>query len=57
MVDLARDEKTGQTDRNQVFGDGDENIFDVQAGHQAFANLITREGSDHGADAAEQRAD
>ena len=43
---LARDEETGESDRDQVFQQGDENVFDVQPGDQTPPDLVTGKCSD-----------
>ena len=53
----TRDEKAGQAYCNQVFGYGDENVFDVPAHREAFSDFITCEGSDHGADGTQHSAE
>src|SRR6266404_7455942 len=53
----ARDKKAGESDRDQVFQQGDENVFDVQRGDQTPSDFVTSECSDYSADSAQNRAD
>src|SRR3954470_21932165 len=46
--------KASQSDCDQVFGYGDENVFSVQFAHQASPDLVTSECSDHCAHSAQQ---
>ena len=43
----ARDKKTGQSNRYQIFADGHEEIFDVQIVHETPAGVVADECSDH----------
>ena len=52
-----RNKDQGQADRDQIFQQGDEDIFDLQRGDQPPTNFVTGKGSDDCADCAENRAD
>jgi hypothetical protein len=50
-------EKICEADRDQIFGYGDEDIFHIKSPDQARAGLIAAEGTEHGADPAQERSD
>ena len=53
----ACNEETGESDRDQVFEQSDENVFDMQRGDQARSDFQTSKRSDYAADSAQNRAD
>ena len=55
-LDSARDEEAGQGDRNQIFADRHEKIFDMQIVYDAPSEFVTDERSDHTADSTQERA-
>lgn len=57
MSALARDEEKRQTDREEIFANSDEEVFDVQIVDQASAYLIAKKCSDYRGNCAEQRSD
>ena len=55
MGELPRDKETGEPDRDQVFQQSDENVFDVQRADQTTLDLVTGKCSDYSADGAQNR--
>jgi len=55
MGELPRNKETGEPDRDQVFQQSDENVFDVQRADQTTLDLVTGKCSDYSADGAQNR--
>src|SRR4051794_14134669 len=53
----ARNQKTGQPDRDQIFENGDDKVFDVEAGDQTPSKFIAGKRADHAAESAQQTAE
>ena len=56
-AESACNEETGESDRDHVFEQSDENVFDMQRGDQARSDFQTSKRSDYAADSAQNRAD
>jgi hypothetical protein len=55
-TDSVPDEDIRKSDRDHVFADGHEGIFDVQTGHDTPSDFIADERSDHAARSADERS-
>src|SRR5207253_10277094 len=53
----ACNEETGESDRDQVFEQSDENVFDMQRGDQTAPDFVTGKRYDYDADSPQNRAD
>src|SRR5437899_2875422 len=54
---LRTRKETGEADCDQIFQQGDENVFDVQSGDYFSPDLVTGKCSDHSTDGTENRAE